>query len=172
MCADDGGAWPRGRLVAGREISGKRLGLIGFGSIGRGTLPLIERHFEFDRSRFVVIDPVDTDRALLDERGIRFIHASVTRGNYRELVAPLLTEGGGQGFCVNLSVDVSSLAMIELCREIGALYVDTVMEPWLGFYFDKAAGPAVSPPVPAPGRARIPGGAATRSRRPPRRRRP
>jgi homospermidine synthase len=26
---------------------------------------------------------------------------------------------------------------MELCREIGALYVDTVNEPWLGFYFDK-----------------------------------
>jgi (S)-sulfolactate dehydrogenase len=30
------GAWPRGRLM-GREISGKRLGLVGFGSIARET---------------------------------------------------------------------------------------------------------------------------------------
>jgi homospermidine synthase len=127
--------WP----IHGR-ISGPIV-MIGFGSIGRGTLPLIERHFEFDRDRFVVIDPVDTDRALLDERGIRFIQSAVTRDNYRDLLAPLLTAGGGQGFCVNLSVDVSSLAIIELCREIGALYIDTVMEPWLGFYFDKSAGP-------------------------------
>ena len=51
--------------------------MIGFGSIGRGTLPLIERHFTFDRSRMVVIDPVDTDRALLDERGIAFLQDSV-----------------------------------------------------------------------------------------------
>ena len=40
--------------------------MIGFGSIGRGTLPLLERHIAFDRSKFVVIDPVDTDRKLLD----------------------------------------------------------------------------------------------------------
>ena len=26
--------------------------MIGFGSIGRGTLPLIERHFAFDPSRW------------------------------------------------------------------------------------------------------------------------
>ena len=26
---------------------------------------------------------------------------------------------------------------MELCREIGALYIDTVVEPWPGFYFDK-----------------------------------
>ena len=127
--------WP----VHGR-ISGPIV-IIGFGSIGRGTLPLIERHFAFDRDRLVVIDPSDADRALLDERGVRFIQAAVTKENHRDLLRPLLTEGGGQGFCVNLSVDVSSLAIIELCREIGALYIDTVMEPWLGFYFDKSAGP-------------------------------
>ena len=28
--------------------------MIGFGSIGKGTLPLIERHFSYDKSRFVV----------------------------------------------------------------------------------------------------------------------
>ena len=115
--------------------------MIGFGSIGRGTLPLIERHFNFDLSRFVVIDPSDEDRSLLDERGIRFIQQGVTRENYRDLLAPLLTAGGGQGFCVNLSVDTSSLAIMELCREIGALYIDTVVEPWIGFYFDKTKGP-------------------------------
>ena len=65
----------------------------------------------------------------------------MTRDNYRELLTPLLTAGGGQGFCVNLSVDTSSLDIMELCREIGALYIDTVVEPWPGFYFDKSAGP-------------------------------
>jgi homospermidine synthase len=116
--------------------------MIGFGSIGKGALPLIERHFEFDRSRFVVIDPDDKDRKLLDERGIRFVHEAVTRDNYRELLPPLLTKGGGQGFCVNLSVDTSSRALMELCRELGALYIDTVAEPWAGFYFDSSKGPA------------------------------
>ncbi len=31
------------------EITGPVV-MIGFGSIGRGTLPLIERHFKFDKS--------------------------------------------------------------------------------------------------------------------------
>ena len=123
-----------------RRIHAKITGpmvMIGFGSIGRGTLPLIERHFEYDPQRFVVIDPDDTHRGLLDERGIKFIHQAVTRDNYRDLLAPLLTAGGGQGFCVNLSVDTSSLDIMKLCREIGALYIDTVVEPWAGFYFDR-----------------------------------
>ncbi len=38
------------------KISGPIV-MIGFGSIGKGTLPLIERHFDYDKSRFVIIDP-------------------------------------------------------------------------------------------------------------------
>ena len=113
--------------------------MIGFGSIGRGTLPLIERHFKFDKSRMMVIDPRDTDRKLLDERGIAFVQEAVTKKNYKKLLTPLLTKGGGQGFCVNLSVDTSSLELMKLCRKLGVLYVDTVVEPWLGFYFDAKA---------------------------------
>jgi homospermidine synthase len=115
--------------------------MIGFGSIGKGTLPLIERHFAYDKTRFVVIDPVDKDRGLLDQRGIRFIRTALTHENYREVLAPLLTAGEGQGFCVNLSVDTSSLDIMQLSREIGALYLDTVVEPWAGFYFDPKLGP-------------------------------
>ena len=120
------------------EITGPVV-MIGFGSIGRGTLPLIERHFKFDKSRMTVIDPRDGDRKLLDERGIAFLQEAVTRDNYKELLTPLLTRGDGQGFCVNLSVDTSSVELMRLCRELGVLYLDTVVEPWLGFYFDDKA---------------------------------
>jgi homospermidine synthase len=128
--------WPVHGTISGPIV------MIGFGSIGRGTLPLIERHFKFDKSRFVVIDPSDADRALLDERGIRYMQAAVTRENYREMLKPLLTEGAGQGFCVNLSVDTSSVDLMEFCRELGVLYIDTVVEPWLGFYWDNSGGAA------------------------------
>ena len=52
--------------------------MIGFGSIGRGVLPLLERHIGFDRSKFVVIAPDDSDRALLDERKLRFEKLAIT----------------------------------------------------------------------------------------------
>ena len=68
------------------EITGPIV-MIGFGSIGKGTLPLIERHFKYDKSRFVVIDPEDKDRQLCDERGIRFIKQAVTRDNYKNCSA-------------------------------------------------------------------------------------
>src|ERR1700722_11412005 len=96
------------------KISGPIV-MIGFGSIGKGTLPLIERHFDYDKKRFVIIDPHE-DGELVKQHGVRFIKQAVTRDNYRELLVPLLTEGGGQGFCVNLSVAPSSIAMRMLCR--------------------------------------------------------
>ena len=110
--------------------------MIGFGSIGRGTLPLLERHIVFDASKFVVIDPVDTDRALLDERKLLFIQASVTRENYRELLTPLLKTGPKRGMIVNLSVDTSSADLMNLCKDLDAHYIDTVCEPWPGLYSD------------------------------------
>ena len=122
--------WPVHGTITGPIV------MIGFGSIGRGTLPLIERHFKFDKKRFTVIDPDDAGRGLCDERRIRFIKDSVREDNYVELLKPLLTEGKGQAFVVNLSVEVSSTAIMKLCHEIGALYIDTVAEPWKGFYTD------------------------------------
>ena len=88
--------WPIHGTITGPIV------MIGFGSIGRGTLPLIERHFHFDKSRFTVIDPVDKDRHLLDERGIAYIQKKVTRENFVDLLKPLLTTGAGQPFIVNL----------------------------------------------------------------------
>jgi homospermidine synthase len=109
--------------------------MVGFGSIGRGTLPLILRHFECDRGRITVIDPNDRHRRMAELQGCRFEKVGLTRENYRDVLTPLLA-GPGQAFIVNLSVDVSSAAMIEFAQGMGALYVDTVAEPWKGFYTD------------------------------------
>jgi homospermidine synthase len=88
--------WPVHGTITGPIV------MIGFGSIGRGTLPLIERHFKFDKARLTVIDPEDKDRHLLDERGITFVKKAVTRDDFVDLLKPLLILGGGQPFVVNL----------------------------------------------------------------------
>jgi len=110
--------------------------MIGFGSIGSGTLPLILRHIDFDPADMVIVDPTDANRAVAEEYGIRFLTKAITADGYREVLTPLLTAGGRRGFCVNLSVDVSSVAIMELCLDLGCLYIDTVAEPWLGYYTD------------------------------------
>ena len=49
------------------------------------------------------------------------------------MLEPLVGRGD---FVLNLSVDVSSIALIKLCQEKGALYLDTCIEPWPGGYSD------------------------------------
>ncbi len=110
--------------------------MIGFGSIGRGTLPLIERHFEYDQRRFFVVEPSDEHHTFLVQRGITHLQQAVTRENFRDLLGGLLEPG--RGFVVNLSVDTGSLDLIRFCRELRVPYIDTVVEPWAGYYFDKS----------------------------------
>jgi homospermidine synthase len=53
----------------------------------------------------------------------------------RTLLEPLVGEGD---FLVNVSVDVSSIALVQFCQERGALYLDTCIEPWPGGYTDQS----------------------------------
>ncbi len=116
--------------------------MIGFGSIGRGTLPLILRHIECDRGKITIIDPDASWSHLADKEGIAFVKQAVTRKNYKSLLKPLLTSGPGPAFIVNLSVDVESLDIMRLARQTGALCIDTVIEPWPGFYDNPELGNA------------------------------
>ncbi|SLN69929.1 homospermidine synthase [Roseisalinus antarcticus] len=108
--------------------------MIGMGSIGKGTLPLIQRHFDFDADKMIVVDPDPGVGPFLAEQGIAFEQLALMPDNHREVLGRLFPDG--QGFCVNLSVDTSSLDLMTACRDLGVLYVDTVVEPWAGFYFE------------------------------------
>ncbi len=110
--------------------------ILGFGSIGRGSLPLILRHIACDKSRITIIDPSDENKWIADKEGITFVQSAITRGNYKKLLKPLLTAGPGPAFVVNLTVDVDAMDIIRLARATGALCLDTVIEPWPGFYYN------------------------------------
>ncbi|MCX7367288.1 MAG: saccharopine dehydrogenase NADP-binding domain-containing protein [Alphaproteobacteria bacterium] len=111
-----------------------RMVMVGFGSIGQGVLPLILRHIGIKPAQITII--ADEMRGGEDEArrfGITFIEKRLTRSNYRSVLAGHLGKGD---FLVNLSVEVASTALVELCQEKGALYIDTCIEPWPGGYTD------------------------------------
>jgi homospermidine synthase len=110
-----------------------RIVIVGFGSIGQGVLPLILRHIGTSTDRIVIVTAQDDGRAEAEHFGIKFVKTALTPDNYRKVLEPLL---GGGDFLLNLSVDVSSIALIQLARERGALYLDTCIEPWAGVYVD------------------------------------
>lgn len=117
-----------------------RLVILGFGSIGQGVLPLILRHVDMPKDRITIVTAEDRGREIAEENGIRFVVQPVTKENHREVLGPLLGKGD---FLLNVSVDVSSVAMMRLCREVGALYLDTVVEPWAGGYTDTSKPPSL-----------------------------
>jgi homospermidine synthase len=110
-----------------------RLVMLGFGSIGQGVLPLILRHIEMPRERVQIITADERGVAVAAEYGVAHTVMPVTRENYRAVLGSLLERGD---FLLNLSVDVASVALVTLCRELGALYLDTCVEPWAGSYTD------------------------------------
>ena len=109
---------------------------VGFGSIGQGVLPLILRHIGTSSDRINIVTAEDSGRTEAEQFGVKFVKTALTRENYRQVLEPLLDAGD---FLLNLSVDVSSIALIELARERGALYLDTCIEPWAGGYTDPNA---------------------------------
>jgi homospermidine synthase len=117
-----------------------RLVMIGFGSIGQGVLPLLLRHVGMDPARITIVTAEERGAAVAEEYGVEFVVVPLTRENYRKILTPLL---GAGDFLLNLSVEVSSLALIELAREVGALYLDTCIEPWPGGYTDPSLSPSL-----------------------------
>jgi homospermidine synthase len=108
--------------------------MIGYGSIGRGIWPLIDRHIELDRAAVTVIEPKAAAGAELASLGLRHLCQALTRENFRAVLAGLFPER--RGMIVNLSVDVGSVDVMQAAADLGVLYVDTVVEPWPGVYYD------------------------------------
>jgi homospermidine synthase len=113
-----------------------RIVFVGFGSIGQGVLPLILRHIGTSSDRITIVTAENNGRTEAEEFGVKFVKTALTPENYRQVLEPLL---GAGDFLLNLSVDVSSVALVELARERGALYLDTCIEPWAGGYTDPSA---------------------------------
>ena len=110
-----------------------RIVFIGFGSIGQGTLPLVLRHIGIPKERITIITSDDRGKKEAEEYGIKVVKVTLTRDNYRRELDPHIGRGD---FVLNVSVDVSSIALIKFCWSKGAMYLDTCIEPWPGGYTD------------------------------------
>ena len=112
-----------------------RIVFVGFGAIGQGVLPLILRHIGCPASRIAIVSADDLGRQVAQQYGVKFTKERLTRENLRRTLDPLVGRGD---FIVNVSVDVSSIALIRYAWEKGAMYIDTCIEPWPGGYTDPA----------------------------------
>jgi len=113
--------------------------IVGFGSIGQGVLPLLLRHIEIRPEQITIITAEARGKEIAMGYGIRFVEMELNHGNYRSMLEPLLHH---KAFLLNVAVEVSSVALMELCQEKGALYLDTCTEPWAGGYTDPNLSPS------------------------------
>lgn len=113
----------------------RRLVMVGFGCVGQGVLPLLLRHIQMQPAQITLLCADDDGTDVARQHGVLMRVVALTRLNYEEVLAPLLGPGD---FLLNLSVNVSSVALIGLCQARGALYLDTCIEPWAGGYLDGA----------------------------------
>lgn len=120
------------------DFSG-RMVIIGFGSIGQGVLPLLLRHIGLTAPQITIVTAEERGRWEAQDLGVRFVIEPLTPKNYESVLDPLIGEGD---FLVNVSVDVSSVALVELCQRKGAIYLDTCTEPWAGGYTDPTLTPS------------------------------
>lgn len=116
------------------KFGGKIL-IVGFGSIGQGVLPLILKHINIPARNIAIITADKRGEAVAKKYGINFIINSLNKNNYKKIILSQLKRGD---FLLNVSVDVSSAEVIALCQKEGILYLDTVVEPWAGYYTDKS----------------------------------
>ena len=112
---------------------GGRLMLLGFGCIGQGVLPLLLRHIDMRPDQILIVKPNAVGLDLAREYGVPVHKARLVPDGFAHVLDSLLRPGD---FLLNLSVDVSSVALISFCQERGVLYLDTGTEPWAGGYVD------------------------------------
>jgi len=107
--------------------------MVGCGSIGQAILPLIFKHLDIEPSQLSIIEADNRGAKVAKKYGVKHSVCELTRDNYKKEIGARLGKGD---FLLNLSVDTSSADFIELCHELGVLYLDTVAEPWKGYYTD------------------------------------
>ena len=120
-------------------VLGSKLLMLGCGSIGQAVLPLILRHLAIEPTRITIVTADQRGREAAAHFGVGFIEQPITPENYRNVIGERLEPGD---FLLNLSVDVSSVALVHLAREHGASYLDTCIEPWPGGYTDPSLSPS------------------------------
>lgn len=105
--------------------------ILGFGSIAQATLPLLFELLKIQASQVTILSHSPDKTGIAKKWKVRFIAEPLEVDNYEILLSQNVKKGD---FVLNLSVDVSSLALLQYCWRNEILYLDTCTEPWKGRY--------------------------------------
>lgn len=103
--------------------------MLGCGSVGQCTLPLLLRHLDMPAERITVMDFADVRSKIGEplQAGVAFGQTKVTSGDY----AAIFSQHVGPGdLIVDLSWNVETLDVLKWCGEHDVRYINTSVELW------------------------------------------
>ena len=103
--------------------------MLGCGSVGRCTVPLVLRHIDMPADRITVMDFEDVRASIAEplRAGVVFKRARLTQENYTSMLAELVGPGD---IIVDLSWNCETLDLLAWCAERDVRYVNTSLEEW------------------------------------------
>lgn len=107
--------------------------IIGFGSIGRGVIPLLYSMLGVGLKQIHVYDKSEEAVSAARDAGLSAVCIEITKKNFAGYLHRNAKVERGD-VVLNLAVDVGSKDLMRWCQHRGAFYLDTCVEPWAGGY--------------------------------------
>ncbi len=109
------------------DFRGKRILLLGFGSIAATVLPMILKHIRLSPDQILILSDDDRYSDVRNDIGVEHVHGHLTPDNHIETLSSLVDAGD---CIVNLTGGVSARDLVRFCLESGIDYIDTSNERW------------------------------------------
>lgn len=103
--------------------------IIGYGAVGRCTLPVLLKHVDIPYKNITVIDFADKREAMKSwmRKGIKYSQEKITPINIARTLSKHVSSGG---LIIDLSWNIECLDMLGWCHDNKVLYVNTSVEEW------------------------------------------
>ena len=108
---------------------GKKVLIIGYGSVSKCTLPVLFKHIKIPYKNVTLIDFADMTDAIKEwtDKGIRYFQTRLTPINMAQILAKHV---GAGGMVIDLGWNIGVTDILTWCHDNKVLYVNTSVEEW------------------------------------------
>ncbi len=108
---------------------GKRVLLLGYGSVARCTLPILVDHLHVPLENITVLDFEDYAAKIKPwtDRGVRFVRQQITPDNLGSVLGQYVAAGD---VLIDLAWNIDCCEILQWCHDHGVMYLNTSVEVW------------------------------------------
>lgn len=108
---------------------GKRVLLLGYGSVARCTLPILVDHLHVPLENITVLDFEDYAAKIKPwtDRGVHFVRQQITPENMGSVLAQHVSAGD---VLIDLAWNIDCCEILQWCHDRGVMYLNTSVEVW------------------------------------------